>query len=310
MRNIQQFLNRPASVTVFVAPMLFMLAAALHAPPAVRFNDVLVGTGIRMRYASSGDSLGEPVIFLHGLTDSWFSFSEVLPRLNPRYAAFALDQRGHGGSERPDSGYAMRDFASDVVAFMDAMKLKRATIVGHSMGTLVAREVATKAPDRVARLVLIGAPATGDNQVMRELNAAVLALGDSIPRAFAHEFQVSTVHTPIAPAFLDRAISESMRVPPRVWRAALAGIIDPTDPAKLKAATFPTLIVRGEKDAFFLRPEQELLVRMIPNARLVEYASRGHAPHWEDPAQFVRDLERFLARSNQTLVGGASRFGS
>ena len=105
---------------------------------------------------------------------------------------------------------------------------------------------------------------------------------------------MSTVHTPIAPAFLDRAIGESMRVPPRVWRGALAGILDPTDPASLKSATFPTLIVWGEKDAFFLRAEQELLVQSIPNARLVEYASRGHAPHWEDPAQFVRDLEKFL----------------
>ena len=295
MRNIQQFLNRPASVTVFVVPMLFILAAALHAPPAVRFNDVLVGTGIRMRYASSGDSLGEPVILLHGLSDSWFSFSGVLPRLAPRYRAFALDQRGHGGSERPDSGYTMRDMAADVVGFMDAMKLSRATIVGHSMGSLVAREVAALAPSRVTALVLVGAPGTGDNQAIKELSAAVYAMGDSIPRSFAHEFQVSTVYRPIAPEFLETAVDESMRLPPKAWREIVTALPKTVAPSALNAVSFPTLIVWGAQDTYFPRNEQDLLVRSIPNARLVVYESVGHAVHWEVPAEFVRDLEKFLS---------------
>ena len=295
MRNIQQFLNRPASVTVFVAPMLIMLAAALHAPPAVRFNDVLVGTGIRMRYATSGDSLGEPVILLHGLSDSWFSFSGVLPRLAPRYRAFALDQRGHGGSERPDSGYTMRDMAADVVGFMDAMKLTRATIVGHSMGSLVAREVAALAPNRVSALVLVGAPGTGDNQAIKELSVAVYAMGDSIPRSFAHEFQVSTVYRPIAPGFLETAVDESMRLPPRAWREIVTALPKTIAPSALNAVSFPTLIVWGAQDTYFPRNEQDLLLRSIPNARLVVYESVGHAVHWEVPAEFVRDLEKFLS---------------
>ncbi len=296
MRSIQQYLNRPASVSVLVAPVLFVLAAALNAPPAVRFHDVLVGTGIRMRYAASGDSLGEPVIFLHGLSDSWFSFSDVLPRLAPRYRGFALDQRGHGGSERPDSGYTMRDMASDIVAFMDAMKLPRATIVGHSMGSLVAREVAALAPSRVTGLVLIGAPWTGDNQAVKELTAAVLAMGDSLPRSFAHEFQVSTVYTPLAAEFLNTAVDESMRLPPRAWREIVAAMPKTVAPAALKAVRFPTLLVWGSQDTYFPRNEQDLLVKEIPNARLIVYESVGHAVHWERPAQFVRDLEAFLSK--------------
>jgi pimeloyl-ACP methyl ester carboxylesterase len=279
---------------VLAVPALLTLGDAFETPRCITFDDVLVGTGIRLRYAASGDSLGEPVIFLHGLTDSWFSFSEVLPKLPPRYRAYALDQRGHGGSERPDSGYAMREFAKDVVAFMDAMRLPRATVVGHSMGSLVAREVAALAPERVERLVLIGAPLTGDNTVMRELDSAVDALGDSITRAFAYEFQASTVHKPITRAFIERATDESMRVPLRVWREALAGIRAGADLSALKGVRFQTLIVRGSEDVFFPRAEQEQLLQVIPNAKLLVYEGAGHAPHWEKPTEFARDLQAFL----------------
>ncbi|MEW5915897.1 MAG: alpha/beta hydrolase [Gemmatimonadota bacterium] len=281
---------------VLVFPALLVVAGRVEATKAraVRFADVVLETGVRLRYATRGDSLGEPIIFLHSYTDSWFSFSEVLPRLSPRYRAFALDQRGHGGSERPDSGYTMRDFAQDVVAFMDAMKLKEATIVGHSMGSLVAREVAALVPRRITRLVLVGAPATGTNASVSGLAEAIEAMQDSIPGAFVQEFQASTIHKPVSPEFLKTVVSESQRVPARVWRAVLEGIVDPRDPWALKGVTFPTLIVWGAEDTYFPKPEQDLLVRAIPNAKLLVYQGTGHAPHWERPTDFVKDLEVFL----------------
>ncbi|HKG95645.1 MAG TPA: alpha/beta fold hydrolase, partial [Gemmatimonadaceae bacterium] len=89
-----------------------------HAPP--RFDDVRLPTGVRLRYAEQGDPSGHPIILLHGYSDSWFSYSGVLPLLPERYHVYALDLRGHGESDRPAAGYAMRDLAADVVAFMDA----------------------------------------------------------------------------------------------------------------------------------------------------------------------------------------------
>src|SRR5215213_869174 len=96
-----------------------------------RFQDVTLPTGVRLRYAAQGDPAGPGIILLHGFTDSWFSWSEVLPRLSPSLNVFALDQRGHGDSDRPDTGYALDDFAGDVLAFMDAVGLGSATVVGH-----------------------------------------------------------------------------------------------------------------------------------------------------------------------------------
>lgn len=124
--------------------------------PSPRFSDVTLATGVRIRYAEQGDPGGPAVIFLHGFSDSWFSWSRVLPLIPARYHVIAPDSRGHGGSDKPEGGYAMRDLAGDVLALMDALHLERATIVGHSMGSVVAQQIAVAAPGRVERLVLVG----------------------------------------------------------------------------------------------------------------------------------------------------------
>src|SRR5688572_19573545 len=126
-----------------------------HATP-LRFADTHLTTGVRLNYAEQGDSAGHPMILLHGYTDSWFSYSRVLPFISPTHHTYAVSQRGHGDSERPPSGYTMPDFSADLIAFMDALRLPQVTLVGHSMGSLVAQEVALTAPERVTRLILIG----------------------------------------------------------------------------------------------------------------------------------------------------------
>src|SRR5215204_2978292 len=104
-----------------------------NATPPRRVADMQVPTAVRLRYSEQGDPAGRPVIMLHGYTDSSFSFSRVLPLIDPSHRVFALDLRGHGNSERPAGGYTVRDFAADVMAFMDALGLERANLVGHCM---------------------------------------------------------------------------------------------------------------------------------------------------------------------------------
>jgi len=96
----------------------------------LQVGDVRLKTGVRVRYVEQDDPNGIPVIMLHGYTDSSVSYSRVLPLMNAKYRVFALDQRGHGDSDRPASGYKFSDFAADVVAFMDAKNLKKAVVVG------------------------------------------------------------------------------------------------------------------------------------------------------------------------------------
>ncbi len=264
-----------------------------------RYADVRLRTGVRLRYAESGNRRAPALILLHGYTDSSFSYSRVLPALAAKYHVYALDQRGHGDSERPARGYAIQDFAADVVAFMDAKGLRRATVVGHSMGSFVAQQVAASAPGRVERLVLIGSATTLRNSVVNDLKQAVNALDNDglVPEKFAREFQTSTVHAPLPAEFMDRIVAESRKAPARVWRAAITAIFADEPGDRLGRIKAPTLIIWGDRETVFLRAEQDALVKTIGDATLKVYAETGHSPHWEQPDEFVKDLEDFIART-------------
>lgn len=207
-----------------------------------------LSTGVTLEFAERGHGNGQVVIFLHGYTDSWFSYSRMLELLPARYHGYALTQRGHGGSDKPLTGYEMSDFAADVVAFMDHFGIREAAIVGHSMGSVIAQRVAIEYPERVSELVLIGATPNAANEGVLGLLDFVLTLEDPIDPVFVREFQVSTTFQPVPEDFLDRVIAESLKVPARVWKDALTGLVAVDNGLDLARITAPTLIVYGDQD--------------------------------------------------------------
>ena len=261
----------------------------------VQFSSVSLKTGIRMRYAYKGNPTGTAVILLHGYGDSWFSFSPILPLLDSKYRVYIPDQRGHGDSDRPAPGsYALKQFAADIVAFMDAMKLKHATIVGHSMGSFVAQHVAAEVPDRVDKLVLIGSATKIRNNVVTDLQREINGLTDPLPEKFVRDFQTSVAFKTLPPEFLDGIVRESMKLPARVWREVMAQMVSPDSDADLAKIKSPTLIIWGDKENIFPRSEQDSLVAALRNAVLKVYQDTGHAPTWERPEQVVKDLHEFI----------------
>ena len=265
--------------------------------PALRFGQVELPTGVRIHYAEQGDSTGPAVILLHGYSDSWYSFSRVLPLLPERYRVFALDQRGHGESGAPAEGYAPRDLAADVVSFMAAKGIDRATIVGHSVGSLVAQQVAAAAPHRVSGLVLIGSGTTlRKMEGLSDLQAAVAGFTDLAPLDFIRDFQLSTIHLPVPDAFLGRVIAESRRLSAATWKALLDGFVAADPVEALRNTRTPTLLLWGELDAVFAPAERNALAQLLGTAQRIDYAETGHAPHWERPGEVARDLVSWLDR--------------
>lgn len=255
-----------------------------------------LSTGVSLHYAERGDRRGEAILFLHGYSDSWFSFSRMLPLLSPEYHAFALTERGHGDSDKPECCYTLEDFAADVDAFMDAVGIEEATLVGASTGALFAQRVALSYPRRVSRLVLVG-PQTPANEAISGLREEVRALEDPVPPEFVREFQESTIYQPVPQEFLDTVVSESLKLPARVWRDYLEQAvlsIDHDYVLPLREIDAPTLILWGEQDPLFPREEQERLAAAIPGATLKVYPETGHAVHWDRPEWVVRDLEEFM----------------
>ena len=271
-------------------------AAVVYRPAAsdVQFSNVLLRTGVRLRYAYQGEPGGEPIILLHGYTDSWISYSTVLPLLDRKYRVYILDQRGHGDSDRPAGGYALQTFADDVIAFMDVMSINQATIVGHSMGSFVAQHVAVAAPDRVKRMVLSGSATTIRNAVVSDLQREVNALKDPIPEKFVRDFQVGMAFQPLTDEFTKAVVKESLNIPARVWREVMTEMLSPKAQVQLAKIKVPTLILWGDKETVFPRSEQDLLLAALPNARLKVYEDTGHAMHWERPERFAKDLQEFM----------------
>jgi non-heme chloroperoxidase len=258
-------------------------------------NTVKLATGVRLPYVEQGSVAGEPVIFLHGITDSLHSYDLVMPYLPASVRAFAVTQRGHGEAERPVTGYKSVDFADDTAAFMDVLNIEKAVIAGHSMGSINALTFALKYPERVKGLILMGAfNNLRDNpDIQGFFQTAIAPLTDPIDRSVAVEFQQSTLAQPVPSYYFEKVVGESLKVPARVWKAAFESLLQVDFTDELNKVKAPTLIVWGDQDAFSPRSDQEILNEGIANSQLLVYQGAGHAFHWEEPARFAADVVTF-----------------
>lgn len=279
-------------------PMVLVMGSLLagRVQPDVEVRRISLPTGVTLEFADRGASAAKVVMMLHGYTDSRQSFDRLVPLLPAEFRLIAVDLRGHGGSSRPGHGYSIGAMASDIVALIAALGLNDVTLVGHSMGSFVAREVARRLPSRVTGLILIGSAPIVRNAVTVGLRAEVQRLGDSIPEAFVRAFQLGTVSRPLPERFLGEVIEASRRTPAFVWREALDGQLAWDDRDRLGNMMLPVLLLWGSEDAIFPAPERTGLFRRLRMAEARVYAGVGHAPHWEVPDLVASDIRDFLRR--------------
>ena len=260
-------------------------------------KSVELPNGVAIPYAEQGDTSGYPVVLLHAIADSWRSFERVLSDLPESIHAFALTQRGHGDASRPARGYHSRDFAADLAAFMDALHLEAAVVVGGSSGGFVARRFAIDHPERTLGLVLLGSPAILRDKpgVLEMWDSTISELKDPISPDLVREFAEGTLTRPVPQAFLETIVQENLKAPARVWRATFEGLLEDDSLEELDKIKAPTLIVWGDQDAILPRSDQETLAAAITGSRLLVYPGAGHAFYWEDPGRVASDLAAFIA---------------
>jgi pimeloyl-ACP methyl ester carboxylesterase len=248
---------------------------------------VRLTTGVTLRYSVQGT--GAPVVLLHPWTESRGCFDRLLPLLPGTIRAYAVDQRGHGDADKPGTGYALADYADDVVAFLDAMDLPSAVLVGSSSGGYVAQRVAVDHPDRVAGLVLVGAPRSlhGRPAFADEVDRLTDPVDPEWVRASLAWFPL---HHPVPDWYLADRVADGARTPARVWQQALAGLTEAPPPTETGTITAPTVIIWGERDDLLPRTDADLLAAAIPNAHLVIYEDTGHLVLWECPDRVAHDL--------------------
>jgi non-heme chloroperoxidase len=257
---------------------------------------VTLANGVRLEIAEKGPREGTPVVMLHGITDSRRSFDPIWEYLSNDWHAIAVSQRGHGASDVRPSRYTTTDFAGDIALLAELLDLPPMVLVGHSMGTSVALQLAGDRPDLVRAVVGIGTFASYRDKVdLRAYrNTLVADLQDPVPDAVAREFQLGTLANPIDEAMLEVMVRESRKVPARIWRAAFDGLLEDRFCAAIPTIAAPVLLVWGSADCYVRRDDQDLLRSALPHAQLLVYEHVGHAPHWEQPLRFANDLADFV----------------
>ncbi len=290
-------------ILLFVCPSL--LAAATPAPAQARppeqsawnstKQSIRLPNGIRMSYVELGDPAGPPLLLLHGWTDTSRSWSLLVPQLLG-HRLLIVDQRGHGGSDKPQCCYSLSSFADDARLFLDAKRIARAAVAGHSLGSMVAQHLAAEHPDRVSKLVLIGSTALAPANRGDYLWTSVESLGGSIDRnsKFLREWDPANNAIPLDPAFAAAAMDEIVATPLHVWRGVireLAGVPVGRLDADIRA---PTLILSGGKDLLFPPEHHQALVRAIPHSQALVYPELGHNLPWEKPREIASAMNAFL----------------
>ena len=297
-----------ARLAAVALALIATTAAAAAAPP--RFNMrpldaarriVALPDGISMAYVPLGNPRGTPVVLIHGYTDSDLDWTPLIPYLSKGFRLIVVDLRGHGESSKPECCYTRYDFAYDLKLLLDKLHVRRADIVGHSLGSLVAQTFAEVWPKRTARVVLISSTAGPPPKAQRheyDWAAQIRRLKEPLNpnSAFMRKWWWSP--HPVNRAFLRRERENAAKIPLRVWLAVLNQSLSNADLRNL-ASTLPqlkapTLLIWGSADPIMLPAMRAGLRRALPHAKVVIFPGLGHNPFWEEPRRVAAVINAFL----------------
>jgi len=271
---------------------------------APRFTDRTTDSvSVKLHHTDLGGTGKPPMLVLHGLLGSSRNWLSTGRDLAHHFHVFALDARNHGKSPH-DPVMSFESMAQDIVAWMDAQGLARATIVGHSMGGKTAMLLACRHPGRVERLVVVDiAPKDYSWAAHRAEFAAMnqLELTGLQSRAEAEmHFEALVPHLGTR-KFL---ATNLQRDGDRSWHWMInLPVLTETLPVVEKNClapddrfTGPTLFVLGGLSRYAESGDHALIARHFPAARIEVIAESGHNPHMDTREEFVR-----------LVLGGVSR---
>ena len=258
--------------------------------------------GLQVRYVRRGS--GPPLVLVHGIASSIYTWAEVIPALARTHDVIAVDLPGFGASDIPASFSADR-YPHVLAAFLDGLGLPRVSLIGHSLGGAVACAFAAAHPARVERLVLVDAAgfnlAAEDRPWLLRLSAAPAAatLMEKLPlrrrlvtlglRQVFHEDgrvtpeKVDEYAAPMSRPGASRFMSELLR-----------GADDMGLPEAIGRIRAPTLVVWCAHDEWVPPNDADRFVEAIPGARKAIIEGCGHLPQEERPREFVAIVDEFL----------------
>ncbi|TDC20690.1 alpha/beta hydrolase [Streptomyces sp. 8K308] len=257
--------------------------------------------------ATAGERPG--VLLLHGLMGRAQHWASAAGWLSRRYRAVALDQRGHGRSEKPGSWPLDRDvFVADAEAVIERLGLGRVAVIGHAMGALIAWRLAARRPDLVRALVICDMRAAALGAVsQRELRGWLsswplpFASRAAARRWFGEEDPSLERPNPARGEFFAAVMAKRADG----WRPGFSrrqvliareGFAHDAHWDELAGVSCPTLVIRGV-DGVLGRAEAQEMVRVLPAGRYADIPDAGHLAHLERPHEWRAIVEPFLTET-------------
>jgi pimeloyl-ACP methyl ester carboxylesterase len=277
--------------------LLVSLCAALFLPADQPSNDAFFDSnGVKIHYSDEGK--GEPVLLIHGFTadinKNWRAPGVIRGLLAKCYRVIALDNRGHGKSEKPHNPekYGI-EMVEDAVRLLDHLKIKKAHIVGYSMGAIITAKLLTTHPDRFLSATLggHGGIKQGDDLSVPEKIADSLDEGKGLGPLLA---ALTPKGKPKLSAEQAKQVSMVILAAndAKALAATARGLKELAVPqAKLKANTVPTLALIGELDP--LKKGVDDLDGKLSNLKTVVIKGADHITAFAQP-QFLKSLQEFL----------------
>jgi pimeloyl-ACP methyl ester carboxylesterase len=289
------------------------VAAPAVPPPPLKIDlnafdaskkSIALPNGESLSYIDMGKHSGPAVVLIHGYTDNARDWVPMLPYLSKRYRLILVDIRGHGQSSKPECCYTRLDFAYDIKLLLDALGVRTADIVGHSLGSIIAQTFAEYWPERTARVVLISS--TGGSPPDRpkkppqfDYAAEIRKLKEPIEADSPFMIAWWDSPTPVDPDFIRRQRKDAAGIPLRVWLAVLDQALPASNmfadlQSTLPRLKAPTLLIWGSKDPIMEEEVRQSLRDALPNAEVKIFDGLGHNPFWEDPRGVAEVINAFL----------------
>lgn len=267
-----------------------------------RGGEIVELSGGDLFYRDQGDREDPVVVLLHGFSGSQRWWDRVTPDLVRRgLRVIRFDLLGHGASEKPRDGYAPDEQARRVADALAKLRVRRATIVGHSMGGTVASALVQERPRLVRRIAVIGtSPRDGFAELPLAGRIATWPVAGELVRRFAPD--------PAIAAGLDSAFADGVDVPDafvddldgmtfsaydRSTTEAKEFIEAQPSSERIKRSGVPLLVIFGTDDEIVDPKAADAWAKDVPTARVVKLSGAGHSPLWERPRDVVKELLDF-----------------
>jgi pimeloyl-ACP methyl ester carboxylesterase len=249
--------------------------------------------GLRL-FFEEAPGAGDPVVLIHG----WCCDHTYLAPQFEHFAkkgrrVVAVDLRGHGASDKPRENYAAHDFADDVAFVCGRLDLKKAVAIGHSMGGVVAFDLASRHPELLSALVMLDSGVILPEAARAAAPRLVAELGGSDYQRVMRDFVAKTFFLPTDDPERKKRILSAMASAPQHVAVSAYGALSEYDATKAPRVTAPSLYIRADEPS--PRADIARLREILPALAFGQTVGSGHFCQLEVPDQVNAMIDRFLA---------------